>query len=260
MSRLVNKLIEHILCEDTNDAMLMIHCTPVLLSMKDKDGIYLLYYAFAAQSPFRLTYLMVREWPVLLTTTMPLSKLVPLHNACLFNASAEVISFLLKEFPKAKYAKDKTGRTPLMCYLVNGGPRNLDVLESLSPCKMKFIGDSAANRGRKIDEGTINVNRAVWRLDNHDPSLRAIKMADDFFEMAGCEFFDVMDAIYGNPHIGTLYFIYRQPNLFLWEDGMCRDAFSYLLREKTLIKSITIKMAQMELTHFGDILQDCMHL
>jgi hypothetical protein len=41
---------------------------------------------------------------------------------------------------------------------------------------------------------------------------------------------------------------------------MRRDAFSYLLHEKTLIKSITIKRAQMELTGFGDILQDCIHL
>jgi hypothetical protein len=132
--------------------------------MKDNDGIYLLFYAFAAQSPFCLTYLMVQEWPVLLTMTMPLSKLVPLHNACLFNVSAEVISFLLKEFPEAKYAKDKMGLTPLMCYLINGGPRDLDVLESLSPGTMEFIGDStsAANHGREIDEGTINVDRAVW--------------------------------------------------------------------------------------------------
>jgi hypothetical protein len=137
------------------------------------------------------------------------------------------------------------GRTPLLCYIVNGGPRNWDVLESLSPCKVEFICDStsAANHGREIDEGTIDVNRAVWRLNNHDPSLRAIKMPDDFFEMAGCEFFNVMDAIYGNLHIRTLYFIYGQPNLFLWEEGMRCDAFSVLLREKTLIKSITIKMA-----------------
>jgi hypothetical protein len=197
MSRLVDKLIDHIVCEDTDDAMSMICHTPVLLSMKDKDGIYPLFYTFVAQSPFRLTYLMVREWPVLLTMTMPLSKLVPLHNACLHKASAEVISFLLKEFPKAKYAKDKMGRTPLMCYLKNGGLCDLDVLESLSPGRMEFIGDStlAAYCGREIDEGTIDVDRAVWQLDNHNPSLRAIKMADDFFEMAGCEFFNIMDAI-----------------------------------------------------------------
>jgi hypothetical protein len=41
---------------------------------------------------------------------------------------------------------------------------------------------------------------------------------------------------------------------------MRRDAFSYLLREKTSIKSITIEMAQMDQTRFGDILQDCIHL
>jgi hypothetical protein len=59
MSRLVDKLIDHIVCEDTDNAMSIFHCTPVLLSMKDKDGIHLLFYAFAAQSPFRLIYLMV---------------------------------------------------------------------------------------------------------------------------------------------------------------------------------------------------------
>jgi hypothetical protein len=66
-------------------------------------------------------------------------------------------------------------------------------------------------------------------------------MADDFFEMAGCEFFNVMDAIYRNPHIRTLYFIYGHPNLFLWEEDMRRNAFSVLLRKKMLIKSITIE-------------------
>jgi hypothetical protein len=78
--------------------------------------------------------------------------------------------------------------------------------------------------------------------------------------MAGCEFFDIMDAIYGKPHIRTLYFIYQHPNSFLWEEGMRRDAFSYLLRKKTSIKSITIKTARMDLTRFDDILQDCIHL
>jgi hypothetical protein len=177
MSRLVEKLIEHILRDETNDAMSMICCTPVLLSMKDKDGIYPLYYTFVAQSPFCLTYLMVCEWPVLLTTTMPISHLVPLHNACLFKASAEVISFLLKEFPEAKYSKEKFGHTPLMCYLVNGGPRDSDVLESFSPGKVEFIGDSTLDpfRGREIDVGRIDVKRAVWRLDNHDPSLRELR-------------------------------------------------------------------------------------
>jgi hypothetical protein len=53
-----------------------------------------------------------------------------------------VISFLLKEFPEAKYAKEKFGSTPLMCYLVNGGPRDSDVIESLSPGKVEFISDS----------------------------------------------------------------------------------------------------------------------
>jgi hypothetical protein len=133
---------------------------------------------------------MVQEGPVLLTMTMPLSQLVPLHNACLFNASAEVISFLLKEFPEAKYAKDKFGCTPLMCYLVNGGPHDSDVLESLSPGKVEFIGDStsAAFHGRKIDVGTIDINRAVWRLANHNPSLRAIKMGDNFSKWLAVNF------------------------------------------------------------------------
>jgi hypothetical protein len=85
-------------------------------------------------------------------------------------------------------------------------------------------------------------------------------MADDFFEMGGGEFFDVMDAIYGNPHIRTLYFIYGHPNSFLWGEGMARDAITVLLHEKTSIKNITIKIAQNELTVFGDVLQDCIHL
>jgi hypothetical protein len=59
MSRLVDKLIGHIVCEDTDDAMSMICCTPVLLSMKDKDGMHPLFYALVAQSPFCLIYLMV---------------------------------------------------------------------------------------------------------------------------------------------------------------------------------------------------------
>jgi hypothetical protein len=155
MSRLVKKLIEHILRDETDDAILMSCCMPALLSMKDKEGQYPVYYAFISQSPFRLTYLMVREWPVLLTTTMPLSNFFPLHFACLLQASAEVISFLLKEFPEAKYAKDNKGRTPLMCYLVNEGPRDSDVLESLSPGKVEFIGDvnSTGIRGREIRRG-----------------------------------------------------------------------------------------------------------
>jgi hypothetical protein len=69
-----------------------------------------------------------------------------------------------------------------------------------------------------------------------------------------------MDAIYCNPHIRTLYFIYGHRNSFLREEGMRRDAFSVLLREKTSIKSVTIKSIQTELTPFGDILQDFMHL
>jgi hypothetical protein len=59
MIRLVDKLIDHIVCEDTDDAMSMICHTPVLLSMKDKDGMHPLFYGFVAQSPFRLIYLMV---------------------------------------------------------------------------------------------------------------------------------------------------------------------------------------------------------
>jgi hypothetical protein len=173
-----------------------------------------------------------------------------------------VISFLLKEFSEAKYAKDKFGCTPLMCYLINGGPHDSDVLESLSPGKVEFIADwkLAGNCGRKIDEATINVDRAVWRLDNHNPSLRGVKMADNFFEIAGCEFFDIMDAIYCNPHIRTFYFIYGHHNLFLREEGMRRNAFSVLLSKKMSIKSITIELPRTELTHFGDILEDCMHL
>jgi hypothetical protein len=110
---------------------------------------------------------------------------------------------------------------------------------------VEFIGDLALApfRGREIDVGRINVKRAVWRLDNHDPSLRAVKMADNFFEITGCEFFHIMDGLYCNPQIRALYFIYRHRNSFLREEGMRHDAFSVLLREKTSIKSITIKMA-----------------
>jgi hypothetical protein len=85
-------------------------------------------------------------------------------------------------------------------------------------------------------------------------------MVDNFFEITGCEFFDIMDAIYCNPHIRTLYFIYGFHNSFLREDSMRRNAFSVLLRKKTLIKSVTIKSTRTELSAFGDILQDCMHL
>jgi hypothetical protein len=121
-----------------------------------------------------------------------------------------------------------------MCYLMNRGPRDLDVLESLSPGKVEFIGDStlAPFHGCEIDVGRIDVKRALWHLDNHDPSLRAVKMADNVFEIAGCEFFNVMDAIYCNPHIRALYFIYGHRNLFLREEGMRRDAYSVLLSEK----------------------------
>jgi hypothetical protein len=38
-------------------------------------------------------------------------------------------------------------------------------------------------------------------------------MTDNFFEIAGCEFFDIMGAIYCNPHIRALYFIYGHRNL-----------------------------------------------
>jgi hypothetical protein len=89
----------------------------------------------------------------------------------------------------------------------------------------------------------IDIQRAACQLDNYDPSLRAIKMADDFFIIGGGEFFDDMDAIYGNPHIRTLYFIYGHPNSFLWGEGMGRDAITVLLRQKTSIKNIRIKMA-----------------
>jgi hypothetical protein len=93
-----------------------------------------------------------------------------------------VISFLLKKFPEAKYTKDNEGCTPLMCYLIYGGPRDSDVLESLSPGKVEFIGDvnSTGICGREIDEATIDIDRAVWRLDNHDLSLRGVKMVDNF--------------------------------------------------------------------------------
>jgi hypothetical protein len=74
---------------------------------------------------------------------------------------------------------------------------------------------------------------------------------------------DVMDAIYRNPHITHLHFYYRTAaeSSSLWREGsMGHNAVMVLLREKKSVTNITIDSDHSDISSFGNVLEQCIHL
>jgi hypothetical protein len=165
------------------------------------------------------------------------------------------MTFMLSQFPEARFTKDEKGLTPHMLYLsfIPSGDRDMELLTSLMPSNFEFIGEP---QNSPFYPRRMN-NRAVYRLDHHDPTLTEVS----FHHMgAKSGFFDVMDAIYSNPHINHIHLKYLFPDSFLWGEDMARNALMVLLREKSSVKSITIDIDTDDLTPFVNVFQQCLHL
>lgn len=118
MSRSVPKCINHIVCGRFDDAKVMFqHYYPLLLllAMTDDKGLFPLHYAIALK-PLPLILVMVWEWPHMIKTTMPIGKLFLLYDwTCVFNKPVKVITFMLLQFPEAKFTIRTTWASHHLC-------------------------------------------------------------------------------------------------------------------------------------------------
>jgi ankyrin repeat protein len=257
MSGLTKTIVNHIVNRRFDDAKLLLRWYPVLHAIPDGKGVFPLHYALANHAPLHLILIMVREWPAMMSNTTPITKLNPLHWTCRFNMPAEVLRFMLQEFPEEIKVWDNSFETPLMCYL-KSGDRDPEVIKSLNPSGDKEYADIGDRRCGRDDVG-------VCRLDYKDPTLRKIYLCDMYMidHPEGCKFLDDMDAIYCHPYVNHLHFkVYCNPeHSFMWREGsMGRNAVMFLLREKKSVKSITIDAEVSDITVFANVLQQCIHL
>lgn len=117
-------------------------------------------------------------------------RLQPLHYACAFGASEEVLYVLTDAYPEAIKTKDKRDRTPLHFALSNAGRRtvpsavrlllslNRDIVNSLDggPLPLRVLAEYAAtikNEEEKRDEKRESVHRCLEHLLNAEPDPTA---------------------------------------------------------------------------------------
>lgn len=159
---------------------------------------------------------------------------------------------------------------------MNTAEREAVGMKCVPPTSYEFIGNSLSEHWRYTShikaveeymgcECFIDIHKAMFRLEHHDPTLTSVVIGDCFYPLdvpgrPHSGIFDVLDAIYSHPHLKELIFAWDDANSFLWREGNGRDALITVLREKTSITRIEVRTSLFDLSPIGDLLQHCPHL
>jgi hypothetical protein len=140
--------------------------------------------------------------------------------------------------------------------------------ESLPHCE--YIGDfnpdwpsSRALSKYRDEEESINIERAMFRLEQNDSSLTTVIISDSFISMGGhgnTAMFDVLQAIYSHNHIRQLCLVWSDISSTLWNHNIGRPALTQVLHDNTSITNVKVITFQENISTLGDVLQHCQQL